>query len=300
MSLIKNWIIAFRLRTLPLSFSGIIFGSFTAKLNGFWDTTIFIFALLTTLLFQILSNLANDLGDSLKGTDNEHRIGPTRSVQSGKISIKQMKIAVFIIAFLAMISALFLIYYGSKNLEIQFIYFYLILALACILAAITYTIGKKAYGYHGMGDFFVFLFFGFVSILGVYTLFSKEFAFINCIPAFAFGALSTAVLNLNNMRDRENDENSNKRTLVVVFGLNKAKIYHSFLINLSFLALSIFFVQLGKPLLFLALIPFLFLYKHLIKVFNTQNEKDFDPELKKVALSTFLIALIYMGVVIFL
>lgn len=294
MSNFRNWISAFRLRTLPLSFSGIIFGSFIAKLNGFWDTIIFVLALLTTLLFQVLSNLANDLGDSLKGTDNEHRVGPERAVQSGKISINQMKRAVIITSILALISAFILIYFGTKNLTKEGLFFYVFLALACVLAAITYTIGKKAYGYHGMGDVFVFIFFGFVSILGVYTLISKEIEWMNCLPAIAFGCLSTAVLNLNNMRDRINDATSNKKTLVVMLGKEKAKIYHLLLISAGFIPLVIFYYLSGNYILFCSLLPFAILIKHVIKVFKTQDEKEFDPELKKVALSTFMIAVLFM------
>jgi 1,4-dihydroxy-2-naphthoate octaprenyltransferase len=142
----QAWVHALRLRTLPLSLSGIILGSFTAKYNGHWDISIFILSLLTTVLFQILSNLANDLGDSLKGTDNAQRIGPMRSVQSGLISVKEMKIAVISCVISSMSSAAALIYFGTKELPSELIYFYGALAIACILAAITYTIGKRAYG----------------------------------------------------------------------------------------------------------------------------------------------------------
>ena len=161
-----DWIGAFRLRTLPLSISGILVGSFIALYYNFWNSVVFTLALSTTLLFQILSNLANDLGDSMKGADNENRIGPMRSVQSGKISKSSMRNAVVITSALSFISAGFLIYFGTKNLSQQTIYIYIVLAIACVFAAITYTIGKKAYGYNGLGDLFVFIFFGLVSVIG--------------------------------------------------------------------------------------------------------------------------------------
>lgn len=297
MSKSKAWIGAFRLRTLPLSVSGIILGSFIAKLNGFWDTPIFVLAMSTTLLFQIVSNLANDLGDSLKGADNQHRVGPTRAVQSGEISKNQMKIAVILFALLSLISAGFLIFYGTQNLSTKILIFYAVLAVLCVLAAITYTIGKKAYGYHGFGDFFVFIFFGFVSVLGVYTFYSKSFDWINILPACTVGFLSVAVLNLNNMRDRVNDARSGKNTLVVKIGANWAKLYHAFLILGGIITLIVFTVKLKNlhnEYIFLTLIPCILLFIHLRKVMDTKDPKEFDPELKKVALSTFAISIFFM------
>jgi 1,4-dihydroxy-2-naphthoate polyprenyltransferase len=298
MSSVKSWIKAFRLRTLPLSLSGIIFGSFIAKLNGFWDATIFVLALITTLFFQVLSNLANDLGDGIKGTDNQDRIGPKRAIQSGEISSKQMKFAVILLSVLSFLSATTLIYFGSENLTKQGVYFYLFLAIACIISAITYTVGKKAYGYNGFGDLFVFIFFGLVSVLGVYTLFAKSVDLLNLFPAISIGLLSTSVLNLNNMRDHQNDENSNKITLVVKMGINIAKKYHFVLISLSFISFIIFFLFKGSSFLYFSLIPFIFLFKHSIRVIKIEEEKDFDPELKKVALSTFFISVIFMILVL--
>lgn len=295
MSNTKNWIEALRLRTLPLSLSGILVGSFIAYRNKFWNASIFVLALITTILFQIVSNLANDLGDSLKGTDNSERIGPTRAVQSGAISSSQMKNAVIVTSVLSLIAASSLIYVGSKDLGSEGIYFYIALAFLCVVAAITYTIGKKAYGYLGLGDIFVFIFFGLVSVMGVYTLFAKQIDWDNLLPAASIGFLSAAVLNLNNMRDHENDKKSNKRTLVVKLGLKKAKIYHATLIILSLGALITFFiVKKYDVYYFISLLPFVILVKHLVKVVKTQDEKEFDPELKKVALSTFFIAVIFM------
>ncbi len=289
---IKSWISAFRLRTLPLSLSGIILGSFIAKEHGFWDGYIFIFALLTTLFFQVLSNLANDLGDSQKGTDNEHRIGPVRAVQSGEISQKEMKIAVAIFSVLSLLSAAYLIKISAVGMNQEMISIYGVLAILSILAAITYTVGKRAYGYSGFGDVFVFVFFGLVSVLGSYTLFSKHFNWEVVVPAITIGMLSTAVLNLNNMRDRINDSNAGKITIVVKLGKEKAKKYHMFLI-LSAIASMILLVGHFGLLQYFFLLPVGFLSAHLRKVLSTQNEKDFDPELKKVALTTFGISILY-------
>ena len=290
--MIKSWLKAFRLRTLPLSMSGIILGSFLAKNEGSWDVQIFTFAMLTTLFFQVLSNLANDLGDSQKGTDNENRIGPMRSVQSGEISMQAMKKAVWIFSILSFLSAVYLIYISSQGMTKEVILFYGVLAVLCILAAVTYTVGKRAYGYSGFGDVFVFIFFGLVSVLGSYTLYTKQFNWEIIFPAITIGMLSTAVLNLNNMRDQVNDQVAGKITLVVKLGKVKAKYYHYFLI-LSGIVSSAFFLQNLGLLRFLFLIPYCILTLHLNKVKNTNDEKDFDPELKKVALTTFLIAMLY-------
>jgi 1,4-dihydroxy-2-naphthoate octaprenyltransferase len=288
----QAWLEAFRLRTLPLSLAGIIVGSGYAYYTNHWDTTIFVFAMITTVLFQILSNLANDLGDSLKGTDNEQRVGPMRAVQSGQITKKQMKIAVTITSILSFSSAAILIKLGSKNLSTEFILFYFVIALLCILAAITYTIGKKAYGYLGLGDLMVLFFFGFVSVLGVYPLYAKSIDFILILPAFSIGLLSTAVLNLNNMRDIENDRTSNKNTLVVKIGSKNAKTYHSLLIIAAFWSQFSFVLLTEKLILLISLIPFILLFIHIKTVRNNQEPRLLDPELKKVALSTFFMAIL--------
>ncbi len=288
----QAWVKALRLRTLPLSLSGIILGSFIAKYNGYWSLRIFTLAMLTTILFQILSNFANDLGDSLKGTDNSQRVGPLRSVQSGMITAQQMKIAILITAILSAISAISLILIGTKDLPISILWLYVGLAMASILAAITYTIGKKAYGYNGFGDLMVFLFFGYVTILGVYPLFTKTIDWNLLLPATSIGLLSAAVLNLNNMRDRLNDKNSGKKTFVVLIGGNAAKVYHAILIIGALICHYLFIAQLKHPMAYIGLIPGLVLIIHLRKVMKTRDPKEFDPELKKVALATFGIAVL--------
>ncbi len=288
----QAWIHALRLRTLPLSISGIILGSALAFCKGFENYVVLGFALLTTLLFQILSNLANDLGDSIKGTDNAQRVGPTRAVQSGVISPKEMKNAVILTSVLSFISAGVLIYFGTKEMPQATIFFYIFLAIACVAAAILYTVGKKAYGYNGLGDLMVFLFFGVVSVMGVYPLYAKAIDWTLLMPASTIGLLSTAVLNLNNMRDRVNDATSGKRTLVVMMGGDLAKIYHAFLILIA-LGLHLYFIsELHHEMAFIGLLPGVVLVLHVRKVMQTKNPRDFDPELKKVALSTFALALL--------
>lgn len=289
---IKAWISAFRIRTLPLSLSGIILGSFIAFNNREWNSLIFTFSILTTILFQIVSNLANDLGDTLKGADNAGRVGPVRSVQSGEIKVGEMKKAVTIFSLLSLISAGILIYLASISLTFNLIMTYLILAVLSVVAALMYTIGKKAYGYNGLGDLFVFIFFGLVSVLGVYTLYTNDFDVLNFLPAIAIGFLSTAVLNLNNMRDQVNDKKVCKNTLVVKIGPQKAVNYHFFLILTSIILLS-GFMYLKKDLIgLIGILPCLILIKHLKYVHGVKNDfVKFDTELKKVALTTFLLSI---------
>lgn len=294
---LKAWINAMRLRTLPLSVSGIILGSGMAAMLDKFNLIIFIMAILTTIGFQVLSNFSNDLGDSQKGSDNKNRIGPLRTVQSGLISQKEMKIGIILCVIFSLFSAGSLIYVSAANLTNELIYFYMGLALLCVLAAITYTIGKKAYGYRGLGDLMVFLFFGLVSVLGVFSLYGLEFEWLVLLPSISIGLWSTAVLNLNNLRDYENDKLTKKNTRIVSMGYEKGKYYHGFLIivGLSFWFISVLIISVltFNYLLFLSLIPTISLIFHLKRVFQTSEPKDLDPELKKVALIIFYSSLIF-------
>ena len=213
---VKSFVKAARLRTLPLSVSGIIVGSFLAtnylntSVDGFeniqvWSSSIFWLAILTTIGFQVLSNFANDYGDGIKGSD-KNRTGEARMVSSGAITPKQMKRAMIITTIITLIIALVLIYvaFGKDNFGYSILFFGL--GIASIIAAIKYTVGNSAYGYSGFGDVFVFLFFGLVSVLGSYFLYTKTIDFLLFLPAISVGLLSTAVLNLNNLRDREEDK----------------------------------------------------------------------------------------------
>ncbi len=297
----KHWIQAARLRTLPLSVSGIIVGSMYALRptenidtpTDVFSWTIFGFAILTTLGLQVLSNFANDYGDGMKGTDNEDRVGPKRALQSGVISPAAMKRALFITSGLTLISAMVLIYFAFKDTNIGYSLFYLVLGILAIVSAIRYTVGNTAYGYRGFGDLFVFVFFGLVSTLGVNFLYSKQIDFNLFLPAAAIGFLSVGVLNLNNMRDEASDKKSNKNTIVVKIGGAKAKQYHYFLI-VSAMALVLVFAILSEYRLdqYLFLLAYIPLTKHLITVYKNQDPKALDPELKKLALSTFALSIL--------
>jgi len=298
----KHWIEAARVRTLPLSVSGIIVGSMYALAYPTEDVLtptqvfnwrLFSFAILTTLGLQILSNFANDYGDGIKGTDNEDRVGPKRAIQSGVISPAAMKRAIMITAILTMLSAILLVYFSfGENYPVYSLFFITLGALA-IASAIRYTVGNTAYGYRGYGDFFVFVFFGLVSTLGVNFLYSKQLDYVLVLPATAIGFLSVGVLNLNNMRDEASDKKVGKNTIVVKIGGKKAKIYHYFLIISAMVLMLVFAVlndfHFDQYLFLIAYIP---LIKHLITVYKNKDPKALDPELKKVALSTFALSIL--------
>lgn len=290
---IKPWISAARPRTLPLSLSGIILGSFLAAYQGYFDSVILILAMLTTVSLQVLSNLANDYGDGVKGTDNENRLGPVRALQSGKVTPKQMLLALKLNVAITVILALALIYVSFNESFLWHSLFFISLAVASIYAAMRYTMGKSAYGYRGLGDIFVFVFFGLVSVLGTYFLYAKHLDLIIVLPATVVGLLSVGVLNLNNMRDRDSDILANKITLAVKMGAKNAKSYQYSLIILSMLcAICFALIYCQTPLNYLFLISFIPLSIHLIKIKKAKTASQFDVQLKPLALTTFAFALI--------
>ena len=307
----KHWIEAARLRTLPLSVSGIIVGSMYALAyptdailtpTEVFNWQLFGFALLTTLGLQILSNFANDYGDGIKGTDNEHRVGPKRAIQSGVISAPAMKRAIIITSILTFISATLLIYFAFGVNYIWYSLIFLVLGILAIISAIRYTVGNTAYGYSGYGDLFVFIFFGLVSTLGVNFLYSKQLDWILVLPAVAIGFLSVGVLNLNNMRDIESDRMSNKNTIVVKIGLAAAKKYHYFLVSSAMILVLIFaiYIDFNKDVepeqfnfdTYFFIVAFFPLISHLITVYKNKDSRLLDPELKKLAISTFLLSVL--------
>ncbi|WGK65018.1 1,4-dihydroxy-2-naphthoate octaprenyltransferase [Croceiramulus getboli] len=293
MAKIKVWIAAARLRTLPLSISGILVGSAKAYETGQFQWDLFLLALLTTLGFQILSNFANDYGDGVKGTDNAERIGPARTLQSGLLSAAELKMGIIVTALLTLLSSLATIYvaFGEDQFILSLIFF--LLGLSAILAAIKYTVGRSAYGYRGLGDFFVFIFFGLVGVVGSYFLYTQRLPLHIFLPATAIGCLSVAVLHLNNMRDAMSDVRAGKNTLAVMLGPYKAKWYHSGLLFMAFISLLLYISGLWARLVFILLyLPMVF---HLMRVWNNEQPALLDPELKKVALHTFAIALFFVG-----
>ncbi|WP_297985434.1 1,4-dihydroxy-2-naphthoate octaprenyltransferase [uncultured Chryseobacterium sp.] len=299
----KDWIQAARLRTLPLSISGIIMGSFIAmwRLHNEgkeWDWRIFALALLVTLLYQILSNYANDYGDGVKGTD-KLRINEAeqRAVASGKITAGQMKDAVILFSALSLIATLALLYLAFFPDFMKEFWIFIGLGIACILAAIGYTVGKKPYGYLGLGDLMVFIFFGLVSVGGSYFLFTKTFDWDVLIPAAAAGLMSAAVLNLNNMRDIESDRLSGKKSLALRLGFRNAMIYEMVLLQLPIILILVFLMTnglhtQGNYYAFIVMILLLPLVGLRRKIMAVKEPKELDPFLKQVGIITLMMAVL--------
>ncbi|MAJ38129.1 MAG: 1,4-dihydroxy-2-naphthoate octaprenyltransferase [Flavobacteriaceae bacterium] len=289
MNLLRTWLRAARLRTLPLSFSGILIGSAFA-LNENFNFFIFFSCLIITVLFQVISNFANDLGDAIKGVDDHTRIGPKRAIQSGLITKVQMKKAIVFFCFMA----LFMVLQLLMNIDLRRIelMFFLAFGIVAIWAAIAYTIGKKPYGYRALGDLMVFLFFGLLAVLGTFYLHLRRINLEVLFIAFAIGTLAVAVLNLNNMRDREDDALKNKITMAVILGAEKSKKYQMLLLIVSLLTFLIGITLSGRFWYFIAMLPLIRLVGHVNRIKQVKNNLDFDPELKVIAISSFMSSLL--------
>lgn len=292
MASLKIWISAFRLRTLPLAISATILGSFLAYDKGDFKWIILVLGLLTTLCLQILSNLANDYGDAQKGTDNEQRLGPARLTQAGIVTRREMRAMILLFIILSLFSGIALIYFGLKDTSSVLILFFFILGVAAIVAAIKYTVGKRPYGYAGLGDLMVFLFFGLIGVAGTYYLHGQDFDWAILLPASAVGLFSAGVLNLNNLRDHENDREHGKMTLVVKLGFRGAKLYHMSLLTLGFILALVYTLThftSAYQLLFLITLPLLL--SDLIKVMKNKVAAELNAELKKLAIATLIFSL---------
>lgn len=288
----KYYIASFRLRTLPLSVAGIISGSLLARADGYFHLPTFLLALATTLCLQILSNLCNELGDLQKGTDNADRLGPIRSIQSGALSLKEFKRTILLFVLFSVGFGSVLVYTAFESLLTRDGIIMLLLGAAAIAAAIKYTVGKGAYGYRGLGDLFVFLFFGLLSVMGAYFLMSHRVDALVFLPASSIGLLSMGVLNLNNMRDMKNDRRCGKRTIPVIIGIKRAKVYQFALIIAAFVCMTIYTVLHDcRPEKFLFLLTLPIFVLHLKQVAQSKG-RALDAQLKVVSLSTLLFALL--------
>ena len=284
------WLIAARLRTLPLSLSGIFFGATVALAVEKFDPSVFHWALIVTILLQVLSNFANDLGDGLKGTDNENRIGPKRALQAGLLSARELKTGIVVLVILTGL-AIYQLLQGA-NLNRTFYAVLAVLGALSIVAALTYTLGKKPYGYYGLGDFMVFFFFGGVAVLGTIVLFTPNIPFNAIGYTLTAGSLSTAVLNLNNMRDHQSDKASGKNTLVVRMGVERAKIYHFLLLITAYIGFTFSTIAVLSPSSIFLVLAFIFLIPHIQKVRKVEDYRNLDGELKKIALFCFVLSVV--------
>jgi len=286
----KSWIQAIRLRTLFLSFSCVFAGTWISVKDDQFDASIFVFTLLTALFLQILSNLANDYGDSIHGADNAQRKGPLRTVQTGQITSAQMKKALFFVAVFSFFSGITLLFSCYPVIGLMSSLVMLGMGLSAIAAAIFYTNGKRPYGYRGFGDISVFVFFGVLGVLGTSFLQSAGIHIESVYLAVCFGFLSVGVLNINNMRDIDADKIAGKFSIPVRIGLIQAKRYHVVLIFMSMLSCMACFHHAALNFMFLIL-PFAALVFHIWKISRCKLPEHFDPLLKQLSLSTFLLAL---------
>ena len=276
------WFSTARPKTLPLALASIIIGSALAYWAGKFDLITTLLAFITTILLQVLSNFANDYGDHVKGSDTTERIGPLRAIQHGAITGEQLKMAVIILSVLSFISGAALSFYAYEGIEDLLVF--LGLGVISIVAAITYTVGKKAYGYLGLGDLFVLIFFGFVAVIGVFYLQAHSLPAMIFIPAFGCGLLSVAVLNINNLRDINQDRKAGKNTLIVRIGSKNGRIYHAILLALSvvsYLIFSILNLEHWYNYFFLLAVPLL--VKHGLFVYRHQDPIELRPILGQMA-----------------
>lgn len=280
-----------RLRTLPLALSCIGMGGFLAASQDGFNPYVFFLCLLTTIFLQILSNLANDYGDTIHGADNNARVGPSRSVQSGLISSSAMKSAMFILILLSLGSGIALLYFS--DISVQEFMIFMGLGVIAIIAAVLYTNGKLPYGYIGLGDLSVFLFFGIIGVLGTYYLQTKTMDWQLLLPSASCGLLTVAVLNVNNIRDIESDKLAGKNSIPVRLGREHAKLYHAILL-LSGIVLALIYVILNfstpRQLIFLLVLPLLFVNA---KAIYTKPAELLDPYLKQMALTNLVFVLLF-------
>jgi 1,4-dihydroxy-2-naphthoate octaprenyltransferase len=291
----KHWLSAARPRTLPLALASIFMGSFLAASVGQFDWLIFSLCCLTTIALQVLSNFANDYGDTQNGADLAGRVGPQRAVQSGAITSKQMLSGIYVLTVICLIFGVSLLYFSFKDVSMQAFWGFFGLGLLSMLAAYTYTAGKKPYGYAGLGDISVLIFFGLVGVLGSNYLFTKTFEWVNVLPALSCGLFATGVLNINNIRDIESDIRAGKKTIPARLGKEKAIIYHWVILGLGMLSILTFSILQGEnKFYYVVVFPLFFLNG--IKVARLPNP---DSMLKQMALSTLVFVLLFGLTMIF-
>jgi 1,4-dihydroxy-2-naphthoate octaprenyltransferase len=282
----KAWLGAMRLRTLPLALACIVLGAFLAATAGAFRGAVVGLCVLTAVLLQILSNLANDYGDSLHGADHVERQGPKRAVQSGDISAAEMKRAMVIFGGLSAVTglALLIVAFGVETLPLLLLF--LLLGAASIWAAVNYTAGKNPYGYAGLGDLFVLVFFGWVGVLGTYFLQAQTLTWELFLPATSAGLLAVGVLNVNNIRDIESDKVAGKYSVPVRLGPKRARIYHWCLLSMAFVLAGTFAVLTYRsPWQFLFVLAVPLLLKNGTAVSRTYDPLKLNPLLKQMVIA---------------
>ncbi|WP_162045428.1 1,4-dihydroxy-2-naphthoate polyprenyltransferase [Vibrio taketomensis] len=295
---LQIWLDAARPKTLPLALVSILTGSVLAFSSHHFSLSVAVLAFITATLLQILSNLANDYGDAVKGTDNEARLGPTRAIQSGAVTPKTMRQAIIVNVILTMIAGLVLVLHALNSWES--ILAFMGLGLLAIGAAIAYTVGNKPYGYVGLGDISVFIFFGLLGVAGTYFLHTGIVEPSLVLPAVGCGLLAVAVLNINNMRDIENDARCGKRTVAVRLGQKHAKQYHFVLLAGAVAAFIAYLLLQPSPVW--VMLPFLLsllvTFKHGKAVWLAEQPAQIAPMMPVVVKCSLVTNLLFAGVVI--
>lgn len=280
-----------RLRTLPLSLAGISLGVMFACGEHNIPWYVILLTLLTTVSLQILSNLSNELGDWLSGVDGEDRSGPQYSMQEGGLTEDDMRSCIRIMVLVCCIFGLGMIRASFKTIFCIESESLIVLGAAAIWAAMHYTLGEKPYGYRGLGDFFVFIFFGLVPVTGGYFVCAHAIEPTTLIPGAAIGLFSVGVLNVNNIRDMKTDA-ANRVTVPLKLGEHRAKIYHTILITggwVLMLLFTILFTAGWTPYLYIITLP---LYaKNLAGVWK-RSGRELDPMLPMLVITTFIFALL--------
>ncbi len=290
----KNWIAAARPRTLPLALASIILGSFLALANRHFNWQIALLAALTTIFLQILSNFANDYGDAVSGKDTEMRVGPRRAVATGDITKEAMLRGIIITSVLSLISGIWLLIESFRDADAKIFWFFLILGLLSIAAAIGYTNGKRPYGYAGFGDIAVLMFFGWVGVLGTYFLHTLAFDPILLLPATSVGLFATGVLNINNIRDIETDTLTGKRSIPARLGLPLAIRYHwGLLIAGMACAVAYSFLTGASWLSYLYLLAFPLFMLNGRAVATHKRPVELNARLGQLALTTLLFVVLF-------
>lgn len=289
---VSAWIGAFRPRTLPLALSSVTTGGILAASQGKFNALVFGLCCLTTILLQVLSNLANDYGDSVNGADHAGRKGPGRAVQTGVISPSSMRAAIAVFVALCLASGISLLI-AAFGFNYRLLFVFLGLGILCIAAAILYTMGKRPYGYAGLGDLSVLIFFGGVGVTGSLFLFTQSWDAPSLLMALAIGLFSVGVLNINNIRDIESDRQAGKYSIPVRLGKAKAGIYHWFLLGTAILSAVLYTMltfQSPSQFLFLLSLPLFIIIGNGV---SSKPSSELDPYLKRMALSTLVFVLLF-------
>ncbi len=291
---LQAWIKAARPRTLLLAVANISMGIFLAAAMGKANALVAFLCIVTAAALQILSNFANDYGDARHGLDNDERVGPKRAVQSGLISSKAMRNGMLVAALVAIVSGIALLLSAFGLSSLLYLLLFVVLGGAGIWAAIAYTATDSPYGYVGLGDLMVFLFFGLLAVMGTYFLQTKTLSWSLLLPASASGLLSVAVLNVNNVRDLEADKKAGKHSIPVRIGARNARIYHAALL-LTALLFGLFYVALHykSPWQFLFMLSAALLFANTRALFVRKSAAEIDPLLKQMSIATLIFTLLF-------